>query len=506
MRWSTQAHPLSRYVVAIVLVALALFLRWLFMPLLGSSTPFILLAVAVSAWHGGLGPGLTATFLSCLFLSIFRSMMIQPAGLNPQPYLPLLISILIMGSLLSALIESLRCAQSKAEMNAARLAESNERFQLLVNSANDYGIFMLDTEGRVLSWNEGAHHITGYEAEEIIGQHFSRFYPAEDIAAKKPQLELRLATETGRFEEESWRLRKDGSRFWASVIIAAVRDDQGQLRGFSKVTRDMTEKRKAEERDRLLIREQAAREQAENANKAKDQFLAVLSHELRTPINTIVGWAYLLKNGLLDEPTMREACESIERSSKLQMRLIEDLLDVSRMLAEKLSIESTPVELGAIVAAAVSAARFSFQEKSLELTVQGCPPPLWVSGDAVRLEQVISNLLNNAIKFTPAGGRIAVQLSGENGQAQIKISDSGVGISASAMPHIFEHFRQADSSATRQRGGLGLGLSIVHHVVEAHGGSVVAQSPGEGQGATLIVGLPLLDQLKPDATPAKPEA
>lgn len=508
MRSNTTAHLFSRYGVAITLTALALFLRWLLLPLFGSSTPFIVLAVAVSAWYGGLGPGLTTTFTYSLFIALFPSLWINSATTSQ---FPLIISVLVIGSMISGLIESLHRAQSKTEMDSARLAESNERFHLLVDSVKDYGIFMLDTQGVVTSWSAGARQIKGYEAEEIIGQHFSRFYPAEDIAAGKPELELRVATTAGRFEEEGWRLRKDGSRFWVNVVATAVYDNQGELRGFSKVIRDMTERRKSEEQNHLLIREQAARVEAENANKAKDQFLAILSHELRTPLNTIGGWAYLLKNGFLSEQEMRDACGSIERSSKLQIRLIEDLLDVSRMLSGKLSVEKNPTELTAIAEAAISEARFSSEAKNIELKVHHWPTPLIVLGDAMRLQQVVSNLLQNSIKFTAAGGHVVIDLCKDGEQAEIKVHDNGSGISAAAIPHIFEHFHQADSSATRKHGGLGLGLAIVRYVVEAHGGTVHAQSDGEGEGSTFIVRLPLLDEAKlneakMETSPTEPRA
>lgn len=499
MRQSTHRHPLARYGLAVSLTFTALFLRWLLLPVLGSSMPFILLAVAISAWYGGLGPGLTVTFLTCFLISIFPSLIVSSLGINNNFQFSYLASLIIMGGMISILIESLHREQRKAQTNAAHLAEGNERFHLLVDSAKDYGIFMLDTEGRIMSWNAGARNINGYEAHEIIGKHFSIFYPAEDIADGKPEMELRVATKTGRFEEEGWRLRKDGSRFWASVVVGAVHDNTGELRGFSKVTRDMTQKREAEEREQLLIREQLARVEAENANKAKDQFLAILSHELRTPLNTIVGWAYLLKNEVLDEQTTREACESIERSGTVQMRLVEDLLDVSRMMSGKLSIERDPTDLAEVVEAAFKAVRFSAEDKRIDLKLNGWATPIIILGDSVRLEQTVSNLLQNSIKFTPEGGHVTVELSKDDENASITVRDTGSGISSSVIPYIFDHFRQADSSASRKHGGLGLGLAIVYYIVEAHGGSVVAQSPGEGLGSTFIVQFPLADEKQIEA-------
>ena len=261
----------------------------------------------------------------------------------------------------------------------------------------------------------------------------------------------------------------------------------------------MTERREAEERDQLLIREQAAREAAENANKAKDQFLAVLSHELRTPLNTIIGWSYLLKNNLLDEQAVHDACESIERSSRIQMRLIEDLLDVSQMLAGKLSVEKVPLDLTTLVANATEAIQISTTQKEIEIRVIRYPTQLLVLGDAVRLQQVVLNLLQNSIKFTPLKGKITIELSRQDDGAEIQIRDNGAGISSAALPHIFERFHQADSSPSRKYGGLGLGLSIVRHVVQAHDGTIEAQSPGGGLGTTFIIRLPLLST--PESAP-----
>jgi signal transduction histidine kinase len=298
-------------------------------------------------------------------------------------------------------------------------------------------------------------------------------------------------------------VRKDGSLFWGSGIVTRLRDESGQLQGFAKIMRDATERKQAEdERNQLLAREQEARAEAEAANRIKDEFLAVLSHELRTPLNPILGWAKLLRSRTFDKKTADRALETIERNAKLQIQLIEDLLDVSRILRGKLTLNICPVALTTTIEAATETVRLAAQAKSIQIqTVLNSSVGL-VAGDPSRLQQVVWNLLSNAVKFTPDGGRVEVRLSKvgtlennlqpANSYAQIQVSDTGKGISPDFLPHVFEYFRQADSTTTRVFGGLGLGLAIVHHLVELHGGTVWAESLGEGQGATFTVRLPLL--------------
>ncbi len=372
------------------------------------------------------------------------------------------------------------------------MRQSEERFRLLVEGVRDYAIFMLDPQGQVQSWNRGAENIKGYRADEIIGKHFSTFYPDDDIQRDKPGFELKVAAEVGRFEDEGWRLRKDGTRFWANVIITALRDKDGILIGYSKVTRDLTERKKAEEQRLQLAREQVARSEAESASRAKDEFLATISHELRTPLNAILGWGRMLRKSNLNEENFNRGLDTIERNAKLQAQLIDDLLDVSRIISGKLRLTVMPVELSSIIEAAVDSVRPAADAKNIRLQMLLDSHAGLISGDPDRLQQVVWNLLSNAVKFTEKEGRIQVRLQRINSHIEVTVSDTGRGISPEFLPYVFDRFRQADSSISRMHGGLGLGLAIVRHLIELHGGTVLAQSPGEGLGATFTVQLPMI--------------
>jgi PAS domain S-box-containing protein len=367
---------------------------------------------------------------------------------------------------------------TERKQSVETLKESEERFRLLVESVKDYAIFMLDPEGRVASWNEGAHRIKGYTAAEIIGQHFSRFYPPEAVANRWPDHELEIARRDGRYEEEGWRVRKDGSLFWANVVITAVTDENGILRGFAKVTRDLTERRRVES--------------LEEAGRRMNEFLAMVSHELRTPLTSMLGWIRLIRGKRLDAAVVERGLATIERNTLAQTRLIEDLLDVSRIISGKLRLTVEPADLEPSIRAAVDAVRLSAESKNVRLEVVLETDVGLVSADAERLQQVVWNLLSNAIKFTPKGGRVRIELARVNSSAEIRVIDTGKGIEPEFLPYVFDRFRQADPSITREQGGLGLGLAIVQYLVEAHGGTVRAESEGEGKGATFVVRLPLM--------------
>ena len=370
---------------------------------------------------------------------------------------------------------------------------SEERFQMLLENVKDYAIFFLDTENRVSRWSSGAERILGYQEAEILGQSASIIFTPEAVQNHEDLKEFEKAIKEGRAENERWHVRKDGSRFWGSGIVTPLRDHQGNLKGCAKIMRDFTDRKLAEdERNQLLEREQQARAQAETANRIKDEFLAVLSHELRSPLNPILGWTKLLRSRKFDQKTAERALEIIDRNAQLQAQLIEDLLDVSRILRGKLSLNACPINLAATIESAIETVRLAAEAKSINIQTIFNPSTVLVAGDSNRLQQIVWNLLSNAVKFTPDGGRVEIKLDCVESQAQIQVIDTGKGISRDFLPHVFDYFRQENSTTTRTFGGLGLGLAIVRHLVELHGGSVWAESLGEGQGATFTVRLPLI--------------
>ena len=292
--------------------------------------------------------------------------------------------------------------------------------------------------------------------------------------------------------EVALRRQSDGAYRWHLVRAVPERDEGGAITGWIGTATDIDDqKRAAETRARMLAAEQHAREVAETANRTKDEFLATVSHELRNPLNAIVGWARMLRSGVLDPPGAERALEAIERNAQVQTKLVEDILDVSRIITGKLRLRIAPTSLSTVVSAALDTVRPAAEMKEIQLDVQLDPSADAVTGDSDRLQQVVWNLLSNAIKFTPRRGKVKVRLQRVGSEAEIRIGDNGVGIDPAFLPHVFDRFRQADSTSTRSHGGLGLGLAIVRHLVELHGGSVRAESGGEGKGATFMVRLPV---------------
>jgi PAS domain S-box-containing protein len=378
-------------------------------------------------------------------------------------------------------------------------------FPLLVESVKDYAIFVLDPQGRVMTWNAGAQRIKGYRAEDIIGRHFSVFYTQDAIDRRWPWEELELAVEHGRFEDEGWRLRKDGSRFWANVVITPLYYD-GALVGFAKVTRDLSERGRvlaleaAERASRELLElERRARAESERSGRMKDEFLATLSHELRTPLNAILGWAQILQRDTGLPAAARGAVDKILRNAQSQAHIIGDLLDMSSILAGKIRLDQRPLYLPDVVTAAIDTVRPAARAKNIRLSVALDPLAGLVRGDADRLQQLAWNLLSNAVKFTPPGGRVEVALRAAGDCAELRVKDSGIGIAPDFLPHVFDRFTQSDASIRRRVGGLGLGLALVKELAELHGGSVRAESEGEGRGATFVVSLPLTTAALPAA-------
>ncbi len=377
------------------------------------------------------------------------------------------------------------------------LRKSEERFRLLVEAVGDYAIYMLDRAGCVTTWNLGAERMKGYLSAEVVGRHFSIFFPDEARQAGIPEHELEVAAKEGRFEDEGWRLRKDGTRFWANVVVTALRAPSGELVGYAKVTRDLTARRTAEETERNLMHAQAAREaaegvakKAEEANRIKDEFLATVSHELRTPLNAILGWARILRQRQL-EPTVAKGVEVIDRNAEAQVKLIEDILDVSRIVTGKLRVETRPTDLLTIAQEAIEVIRPSASAKQIAVHLDAAQDKLIVAGDPERLRQVAWNLLSNAVKFTDPRGTITIRVEKDASMVTLSVTDTGRGIARDFLPYVFDRFQQADASTTRRFGGLGLGLALVRHIIELHGGTVHAESAGPGQGATFTITIPV---------------
>jgi PAS domain S-box-containing protein len=516
--------------------------------------------------------------------------------------------------------------ESSSEQRQAaneKLLASESRFHHLVDAVTDYAIFIFDPTGHVVTWNPGAKKIKGYDAEEILGRHFSIFYTPEDREAGKPARILDRLRREGRFEDEGWRVRKDGSRFWANVVITRLLDSNGELTGFAKVTRDLTSRREAEERERALAREQLARSvsedersrlltllqqvpaivnlfrgpdlvlefvhpsttkalggrdvrgkpllvalpeyrdqpyyarlrrvydtgepfeqhgalvwlvvdngkvetywdsvylpmrnasgavegvmtfdidvtvsvrsrrELEQVGRAKDEFLATMSHELRTPLNAILGWATILMNSgsePRDDAKFARGLQVIERNARAQERLVGDLLDMSRIISGKLRLSLRRTEISSVIQAAADVVRPAAATKGVRLIIDLDPNIGANAADPDRLQQVIWNLLTNAVRYTPRDGQITVTGERSASGTCIRVRDTGCGIPRAHLPFVFERFRQIDSSTTRSHGGLGLGLAIVRHLVEAHGGDVQAASEGEGCGSTFTVTLPI---------------
>ncbi len=360
-------------------------------------------------------------------------------------------------------------------------------YQLLVESVGDYAIFALDPSGHVLTWNKGAERVKGYRAHEIIGRHFSAFYPPEDIASRKPWWELEIAARDGRFEDEGWRLRKDGSTFWANVVITALHNPDGTLRGFAKVTRDLTERRAAELRAIADTRRVA---EAEAANRTKSEFLRSMSHELRTPINATLGYAELIRAGVAGTVTeqQQEFLTRLCTSQRHLLQIITDMLDYSRIEAGRMEYDIARVDPRQIVDAAMPMIEPQAAAAQLTLRHGPCTHGATARADLRKAGQVILNLLSNAVKFTPAGGSISITCDASDSSVSITVSDSGPGIKPSGLDAIFEPFVQVGRSLTSAHQGTGLGLAISRELARAMGGDLVVSSvPGEGASFTLVL-------------------
>lgn len=369
---------------------------------------------------------------------------------------------------------------------AEALRQSEETLRLLVDSVKDYAIFMLDPAGHIMSWNAGASYINGYRRDEIVGQHFSVFYPPDDVAADKPGRELVIARERGRIEDEGWRMRKDGSLYWANVTITAVYDESRQLRGYAKVTRDMSERKRLEE--------------LEQSERRMNEFLATLSHELRNPLAPIRNALTVMQMRADDPEAMQKSVGLVERQMSHLTRLVDDLLDVGRIAAGKIDLRLESVDAREIIALGIEASEPALATKAQTVSVTTDASPMPLYADRTRLSQVMQNLLLNASKFSQPGSQIAVSASIRMRTLVIQVIDRGRGISPTALESIFNLFVQEDRPGSTAQGGLGIGLSLCRSLVEMHGGSIAATSEGPGLGAAFTVRLPLAATSETPAT------
>ena len=365
------------------------------------------------------------------------------------------------------------------KLHQEALRQSEERFRLLIEDVVDYAIFMLDPSGIVTSWNAGAERIKGYRREEIIGKHFSCLYTPEDLHAGKPWEELAVARRAGRAEEEGWRVRKNGERFWVRVIVTPLHDSEGRLRGFAKVTQDLTERRQVQDLEKA-------------ANNVKE-FIAMLAHELRNPLAAIRYAVQVVAKAPVGSPAHGTMVKTIDRQSAQLARIVDDLLDISRITRGSLSIERRPVDMAEVVRRACDTAAPSIEAGKHTVEVDLPAGRMLVQGDVQRLTQLVVNLLNNSARYTPEGGSIAVRVRAEEGRAVLRVRDNGRGIEPRMMERIFDMFVQGREPLDQAGGGLGVGLALARRIAQLHGGFLEAHSEGHNKGSEFTLRMPLSD-------------
>jgi PAS domain S-box-containing protein len=465
---------LERYPLDFMCIPLFVWVAFRFGQREAATAVLILSGIALSGTVAGVGPFI---------------------GTSPSDSLLLLQVFLGLTSVLTLVLAAVVAEGRRGHQATARIAT-------IVKSAND-AIITKTLDGTVMSWNPAAERLFGYTAAEAVGRNITMIVPPEHRDE-----ETMVLTKIGRGEIvdrfETVRTRKDGTSVHVSLTVSPVRSSDGKIIGASKIARDISDRVRLEEaRSALLAREQEARADAEAGNRAKDEFLAILSHELRTPLNAVYGWARMMQTRQLDEETSARALDAIVRNANAQVQLIDDLLDVSRVINGKMRLDVRPVDVREVIDAALDAVGPAAEAKGVRLEAVLDPRGGMVNGDPGRLQQIVWNLVMNAVKFTPAGGHVQVRLHRRSESVEIVVSDTGQGIAAHVLPFVFDRFRQWDSSSTRAHSGLGLGLALVKHLTELHRGTVSAESAGEGTGATFTVTLPLTvaSQLLPGPWP-----
>jgi PAS domain S-box-containing protein len=389
--------------------------------------------------------------------------------------------------------QSIHLARRRAD---EALRKQSDWLRVTLSSIGD-AVITTDVEGRVTFLNRVAESLTGWTPDEAMGRPLSDIFHILNEESRQPVenpvLQTLSAGATVGLAKHTILIAKDGRECPIDDSAAPIRNEQGEVVGIVLVFRDISERKRMElERERLLATAQAAQKEAEEANRLKDEFLATASHELRTPLTAVVGWSRLLRTGKLDAENSARALESIERNATLQTKLIDDLLDVSRIITGKLTLDRRPLEIAHVVSDAVNTVRPAADAKNIAIETSFDAEAEPVLGDANRLQQVLWNLLSNAVKFTPKNGHIEVALQRVNSEVQVSVGDSGEGISSEFLPYVFDRFSQGDGKTTRSHTGLGLGLAIVRQLVELHGGTVKAYSDGPGRGATFKLRLPVL--------------
>ena len=389
-------------------------------------------------------------------------------------------------------------ADEKLKEAREALRESEQRFRAIFEQAA-VGIAISDLDGHLAETNTKFVEILGYPAGELTALTAYDITHADDVASTRSHVAQLLAGEIRDYSYEKRYVRKDGRTVWTLTSVGLLRDPEGQPRQFIGVIEDITELKQAqednarllEERTHLLERERAARGEAERMSALKDEFLATLSHELRTPLSSILGWSQVIAGRRMEPEELQKALQVIERNARAQARLIEDLLDMSRIMGGRIRLDVQRVDPYTVVEAALETLRPAIEAKALSVETVLDRKAHPITGDPSRLQQIVWNLLSNAIKFTPQGGKVHVALKRVNFHIEVSVADTGIGIAPEFLPHVFERFRQADGSTTRRHAGLGLGLTIAKHLAELHGGTLRASSAGPGQGSTFTLDIPL---------------
>jgi len=476
---------------------LAWLLREAFTPIWGqTSLPFIFFypAIVLAAWYGRLRLAIVSIGLSVLLATYFFIEPRHTLGTSSIGDFIGLLSFVGVSFIIAVAIESMHRANARLTSvgdESRRADELSAHLAAIVTSSSD-AIISKSLQGIVTTWNDGAEAMFGYTAAEMIGQPILRLIPKENQAEEDYILSrLRAGERVEHFE--TVRLRKDGKPVDVSLTISPIKNSSGKIIGASKIARDITERKIAEtELEMSLAREQELRLAAEEANRLKDEFLATMSHELRNPLNVILGYSELLlrTDEIKNSPQLLKMGEALRRNALAQSHLIRDLLDLSRLRSGKLTLNAETISVMTAITNAVETVRAEALAKNITMTIEVPDEALFVQGDLLRVEQIVWNLLTNSVKFTPPGGSVSVRATKVGADAVLAVADTGQGIDAAFLPHVFEMFRQADASTSRAQSGMGIGLALVSQLVELHGGVISVQSAGEGLGATFEVRLP----------------